>query len=348
VNRLKLNPLQQELARGRQGGPHPDPDLLTAFAEGALMPRERRQLFEHLAVCSECREVLSVATEAAPEAAATPKPFLVPRRALPSRPVWLPWASIAAVLIVACSAILLYQQNQASQKHAEVAANGHTQIPVAALQQPSPLPSPELKKTLIKPAMPPAAKQPQAPSASEEMPALIAMKENLNEAAQQSNFGLQSSNSFSNTQIGQTPAHGPSVQNNASVYAPSAFANATPERAYSTASLAPVARLHWRINSIGQPERSFGDGAWQSVLPQEQSKMRVVSVFGSEVWIGSENARLYHSTDNGATWKLIALPGKDGRSHTIAHIHFQTAQSGTVEAEDGTLWTTSNGGATWN
>jgi photosystem II stability/assembly factor-like uncharacterized protein len=98
---------------------------------------------------------------------------------------------------------------------------------------------------------------------------------------------------------------------------------------------------------MGRAERSFGDGAWQAVLPYEASRMRVVSVFNGEVWIGGENSRLYHSCDNGSTWKLVALPDKNGRAHSIAHVHFLTAQSGTVESEDGTVWTTSDGGATW-
>lgn len=281
MNRSDLNPLQQELARGHQGKPHPDPDLLTAFAEGALLERERRQLLDHLAVCAECREVLFVAAEAAPETAAAPKLFLVPRRALPPRPVWVPWASIAAGLLVVCSATLLYQQIQTLQKHAEVAVNEPEKMPAA------------------------------------------------------------------NAQLGQAAVHGPSAQNNALAYAPSALSSAAQERTSPFASTS-AQRPHWRINGIGQAERSIGDDAWQSVLPREQSKMRVVSVFGNDVWIGGENARLYHSTDNGATWKLAALPSKDGRTRAIAHIRFQSAQSGVVEAEDGILWTTSNGGVTWN
>ncbi len=271
MNQSGLNPLQQELALGHQGEPHPDSDLLAAFAEAALLPREREQLLDHLAVCAECREVLTVAAEAAPEAPA-PKLFLVPRRALPPPRVWLPWASVAAGLLVVCSAALLYHQQQFSRKHAEVAVNEPPQLSAPALQ-PS---SPELKQ-----------------------------------------------------------AH-------------ANFANAAPESTPSSASLAPATRPHWRINSTGQPERSFGDGAWQAVLPREQAKMRVVAVFGAEVWIGGENARLYHSIDNGATWKLVALPSKDGRTHTIAHVHFQTARAGTLEAEDGIVWTTSDGGVTWN
>jgi len=126
-----------------------------------------------------------------------------------------------------------------------------------------------------------------------------------------------------------------------------AFMNNVTERALSAASVTAAARPHWRINNQGRAERSYGDGAWQPVLPREQAKMRVVSVFDGEVWIGGDYSRLYHSTDNGATWHPIALPDKDGREHSIAHIHFQTAQSGTIEAEDGSAWTTINGGSTW-
>jgi hypothetical protein len=60
--------------------------------------------------------------------------------------------------------------------------------------------------------------------------------------------------------------------------------------------------------------------------------MRVISVFSSNVWIGRENSRLYRSSYIGATEMLAALPSKDGRKHSIAHIHFQTSQSVTVEA----------------
>jgi photosynthesis system II assembly factor YCF48-like protein/putative zinc finger protein len=47
--------------------PHPDPDLLTAFAEQSLTEREKSQVLDHLAVCAECREVVKVAAAPAPE-----------------------------------------------------------------------------------------------------------------------------------------------------------------------------------------------------------------------------------------------------------------------------------------
>jgi Putative zinc-finger len=39
---------------------HPESDLLTAFAERSLGERERRQVLEHLAQCSDCRKVVSL------------------------------------------------------------------------------------------------------------------------------------------------------------------------------------------------------------------------------------------------------------------------------------------------
>ena len=38
-------------------GPHPDPDVLTAFAEQALSAAEREGVLQHLARCGDCREI---------------------------------------------------------------------------------------------------------------------------------------------------------------------------------------------------------------------------------------------------------------------------------------------------
>jgi hypothetical protein len=346
VNRSEHNPLQWELARGRSGEPHPDADLLTAFAESALLKRERKQVLKHLALCAECREVLSNAAEAAPVFTAAPKPFLLPRRALLPQRVWLPWASLAAVLLVVCSVGFLYQQRLALQKRALVATN-------EAMPLPSPIPhplapiSPQENKAVTKAIEIPALKPSQLSSRSKELVAANAMREAQHESAEQSSFGQQNPYRISSAEADKVAAQDSLAQKAIATAPATAFVNTITERALSTASVAAAARPHWRINSTGQAERSFGDGAWQAVLPNESSRMRVISVFSGEVWIGGENSRLYHSSDNGATWKLIALPSKDGPLHSIAHIHFQTLQSGTVEAEDGTFWTTADGGSAW-
>ena len=43
---------------------HPDPDVLTAFAESSLLQRERADVLEHLSRCGECREILVLALPA--------------------------------------------------------------------------------------------------------------------------------------------------------------------------------------------------------------------------------------------------------------------------------------------
>jgi photosystem II stability/assembly factor-like uncharacterized protein len=107
------------------------------------------------------------------------------------------------------------------------------------------------------------------------------------------------------------------------------------------------ARAHWRINEAGHAERSPGSGVWQPVVPDERARMRVISVFGSDVWLGGESLRLYHSKDDGATWHLIQLPEKSAGADAVTHIRFQSEQLGTAEADDGTQWSTADGGQTW-
>jgi hypothetical protein len=285
MKQIEFNPLQKELARSPQAGPHPDSDLLTAFAEGTLLERERKDVFAHLATCADCRELLSAATGAALEPGS--KPFLVQRRAHPPLRAWLPWASVAAGILIVCSAELVYRQKLELKQRATIAAENAPRIPSSTNQQA--LPSTE----------------------------------------------------------GVTP--GSIARRSAPSETHSAIANLETARALSdNPGSAVSARPHWRIDSSGHAERSFGDGTWQPVLPNEIARMRVVSVFDTEVWIGGENARLYHSSDNGNTWNLVPLPMNNGTYHIIVHIRFQTARTGTVEAADGTSWATVDGGVTWN
>jgi hypothetical protein len=344
VKQSDSNPLQHALAQSRHAGPHPDADMLTALGEGALLQVERQQVLAHVAVCNECREVLSVAAGAALELADDLKPFAVTRNSIPPRRIWLPWASVAAGIMVICSALLIYQQKTALPKNTEAVNNEPAQLSLSS-PQPAP-PVVERKETPANTAITPAKKQAQT---TMELQSAIAGNEIAGdkiESAKKSDL-TQSDSYKRRAEVSEMEASSAPALKAAPALPPAAFANTLTERAMSASSVTAAARPHWRINSNGQAERAYGDGAWQAVLPQEQSKMRVVSVFDREVWIGGENSRLYHSTDNGATWKPVALPEKNGREHSIVHIHFQTAQAGTVESDDGIAWTTSDGGGTW-
>ena len=78
---------------------HPDVNLLAAFAEKSLLSREQAQILEHLAVCVECREVV---THAQPEEVMQRAAAAVP---MPVGRSWLSgtairWAALAACVVV--------------------------------------------------------------------------------------------------------------------------------------------------------------------------------------------------------------------------------------------------------
>jgi hypothetical protein len=119
---------------------HPDADLLTAFAEQSLGESERTGVMEHLARCSDCREVVALAlpaSEAVAEAATS----------RPSRGGWLSWpvlrwsVAVAGIIAIVSFGVLQYRQRQKSEilssnltARNELAANAVQALP----QSPAP------------------------------------------------------------------------------------------------------------------------------------------------------------------------------------------------------------------
>ena len=104
---------------------HPNADLLAAFAERALPDRERSHILEHLARCSECRDVVALALPA--EEPAAP----LSARARGGLLSWprLRWAVVAAgVLVVGSFGVMRYR---ASSHPATVARYNAPQSEVA-------------------------------------------------------------------------------------------------------------------------------------------------------------------------------------------------------------------------
>jgi photosystem II stability/assembly factor-like uncharacterized protein len=93
-------------------GPHPDADLLTAFAEHSLAARERDHVLEHLARCADCREVVVLALPATQAVALAGSGSM--RISWLSLPV-LRWGAVAAAILTVTSVGLL----QYRQRHQE-------------------------------------------------------------------------------------------------------------------------------------------------------------------------------------------------------------------------------------
>lgn len=131
------------MARTAAPSSHPDPDLLTAFGENALSAKERRQIVEHLSICADCREIVFLAQ---PEVT-IPQTVLAPK---PRRFTWMAWASVAAVVVVVASAVLLqHEQGTKTQELVTVATTTPAATPetkpAAPLATPAEKPVPAAK-----------------------------------------------------------------------------------------------------------------------------------------------------------------------------------------------------------
>jgi hypothetical protein len=348
------NPLRRELAALPRIGNHPEADVLAAFAEGSLLEWERHAVLGHLAGCAACREVLSLCAVEEHQSAREPElvtaaaPIAVEKRD-PRPPVrsWLPWVAAAAGIVIACGVGLLYEESRIppAQLVAKQVTNPSMAVP-AASQPGEPAATFEpLRKKTAPGAVPPSRQVPPEPQGVFEPHA------------------VREENQFAQLQVPASPVAGKTAFDQPSI-TPStqtvglrpamplqgapAFASKVTTNALSAAPDTMLARAHWRINDQGQPERSFGDGAWKPVLPGEKSKMHVLSIANGEVWVGGDDELVYRSRDVGASWQLVMLPPKGSGPQAIIHIRFEAPHAGTIEAADGTAWTTNDGGNTWN
>jgi hypothetical protein len=135
----------------------------------------------------------------------------------------------------------------------------------------------------------------------------------------------------------------------------------------------------WAINSVGGLQRSLDQGkTWEDIdvnsaagtyeaknLPlamksrakaalkdKADSKpivFRAVAANGPDVWAGGAEANLYHSTDAGSHWIRI-IPSWRGIELTgdILNVQFADTQHGRIIASGTEIWTTADGGQTWD
>jgi hypothetical protein len=108
------NLLRQRLALAESADGHPDADTLTAFTEKLLPAPEQSHVLEHVAFCSQCRDVIALSLESVPVESSTAAAVApAPTRA---RRAWAPLfglaASFAAVAVVA---VLIVKQPHKSQ-----------------------------------------------------------------------------------------------------------------------------------------------------------------------------------------------------------------------------------------
>ncbi|MGB6191158.1 MAG: hypothetical protein WBF42_01710, partial [Terracidiphilus sp.] len=309
-----------------------------------------------------CREVLTLTAEQAPQTAAEVKQF--PAHARPR--VWMPWGAVAAGIAIACG-VAVYRAER-KPVYAPAVAQNEKAAPV----QTHPVQSPPVQTSQVQTSQvqTPPRQEPQTPAAPPE----IAAKKSNHEvdrtrekvpaetgadklrAERKEQITVDADQIEESDANVVTPAAKPKTETQAresaaGLQAPAvapAFSGLAGSRTPSAeARFASVVRPHWRLNEEGQPQRAFGDGAWQPALAAGPTGMHVLAIVGDTVWTGGEESQVFRSLDEGETWQEVPLPRKNGGNHTIAHIRFESATEGTIEAVDGAQWRTNDGGRTW-
>jgi hypothetical protein len=148
---------------------HPDAETLSTFAEQALGEHERGKVLAHLAVCGRCRQIVSLASEAASAEAETPAGA---RHAVVRPRVWWRGWGLALAPVVALAAIAVvavYFHERDVERSAEEAKLERQQLDEKTPMSPQALPQPQAEVAPPSPvapvSAPPKARETERPAA---------------------------------------------------------------------------------------------------------------------------------------------------------------------------------------
>jgi len=374
------------LAREATPADHPSPDVLSSFVEHTLAGEENRRVTDHLARCSECRDIVFLASSteepiadkrdwaaAVPRISPTPLTTTPAPQSMPSpslrettrrRWAWrMVWALPVAAAFLLVAGLLVRQRFMAVQPAPQLASKMASkelgqppaEPPRVTEHQPSaefaaPRSAGKTQTTTARAVrVPPQsldtfAVRSNGPieSVAGSAPAKTAAPNALREPATITIGGPATTvapaaplvNSFAASEAGQAGAQ-PATTNK--------------DQLAPRLSIRSARAIHsqWRVTAEGHLERSTPEG-WSQVLANQITTFRVVSVIGDDVWAGGNGGALFHSTDRGQQWKKVSLAtSSGGETDTIVAIQFDDAQHGVVITEDGSRYSTRDGGTTW-
>ena len=313
-----LKKLVSERLQSQGAGPHPEPDLLAAYAENSLSRDDRQSLLTHLSACADCRDALYFAMPELESQVVVKPSYKSPRLALR-------WGTLAASVIVV-GAVLLADRGMFNQHSRGVQMYDAVPAPkVAELKEPA----------SNRPAAAPAA----IDALAKDRPP---MKHMTAKPRARMQFDQSDQVHFSPPQAGATGANQANADTAAVAARVSSQAMAIPPPA-SAAKV--ISEVDWGLSPTGEVQRSMDSGkTWQIVPVGEASGFRAITALHDDVWVGGNWGALYHSSDSGQSWTKMTPVFTDD----ITHIEFSDLQNGLLNTANGKVWSTSDGGRSWH
>ena len=333
--------VSQRLQAIAKPGDHPDPNLLGAFVESSLGKRERVQILQHLAQCSDCREMVSL-SETQPGAGTV--------SIAPVSPAWLSWpvlrwGALAACVVVVGAVVTLRQKPETRQIAASIAggkpavetqlsvSNGAVEKKVASME----VPKPEAKVAL-------RAKQPTSlPKATAASPVEIADARTASPFSEIVHGRAKDASAESQDSQTEKAAGGPLARKR--TVAPSSGVTSLVSDALVPANLVP----RWTLSSDGTLQRSLDSGrSWQTIQVSIQTVFRALAANGLDIWVGGSGGALFHSADAGQHWTQVR-PVADGETlgDDVIGVEFTDPLHGKLTTSSEETWITADAGQTW-
>jgi Photosynthesis system II assembly factor YCF48/Putative zinc-finger len=316
-----LPKLVDVLLNKAQPATHPDADQLTAFAEHALTGNERGQVLEHLALCAECREVLSIAQVQLPDAlpiatAAKHTWFRMPK---------LRWVTAAALVVIAGSTAIVTMHRKSGTTPARAAK---LEVNSAFSREDKlglAVPAPEKQFDQLTKAQSETVTLSQSPRRTQPRQdhKIYALKakpplpptERTEEAESESSLGL-----VARTRDTLVPPSSPSPKNRQEGLAPGSEALETRSENVEVAAAAPAATAEVSkakkpvSNTMAQADSAIaGDTGERNFISSLQKTPTSHAIFRltktSPRWTISADGALERSFDSGKTWEKVIVAG---------------------------------------
>ena len=327
---------------------HLDPNLISALVENSLSRADRARVLEHLAYCSQCREVGALSLPEGLDPASFPSVTV----SWLKRPV-LCWSLAAACLLFIGAVVSLHPPSRS--RPLELA---RTETAAVERERPAPpsVPTVEnldkaLRTSPDRQAAPSSRpfREPSAARASTPSPAITAQESELASVdAGAEAMTARNTPSASNALDEVVPGRAKDV-----LAKPQAVdlsqAQATMSSSAMTFEKTKKIAPRWTLTSDSTLERSFDSGnTWETVPLPSQARFHVLSAHGTDIWIGGSGGALYHSVDAGKNWVQVQpVAGGQPLTEDVIGMEFVDDDHGVLTTSTNQRWATEDCGQSW-